>query len=61
MWDQECKRELSGAIPDEEGLWIVPDAMSLASFIGINRKGTRPIRLAKEGGYWPVVRLGGFC
>ena len=45
-----AKPDLSGATSDEVGLWIVPDAMSLASFIGLDRKGTRPIRLAKEGG-----------
>ena len=38
MWDRQCERDLSGAIPDEAGLWIVPDAMSLASSIGIDRE-----------------------
>ena len=42
MQHRECERDLSGAIPDEAGLWIVPDAMSLANSIGIDRKGTRP-------------------
>ena len=50
MWDRQCEGDLSGGIPDEAGLWILPDAMSLASFIGLDRKGTRPIGLAKEGG-----------
>ena len=49
MRHRECERGLSGAIPDEAGLWIVPDAMSLANSIGIDRKGTRPIGLAMKG------------
>ena len=49
MQHRRYERDLSGAIPDEAGLWIVPDAMSLANSIGIDRKGTRPISLAMKG------------
>ncbi len=50
MRDRQCERDLSGVIPDEAGLWIIPYAMSLGSFVGIDRKGTRSIGIAKEGG-----------
>jgi hypothetical protein len=31
MWDRQYECDLSGAIPDEAGLWIVPDALIVPS------------------------------